>query len=367
MSIFKNPFTSKKLFALLPLAALLLIAAACSESNSVAIKGETADKREMTLRFVTYTPAGVRSEVIATPSGKFEYSLPLGNTDLPAYIEVYSNDYTLLGLASARKGDELVMTVDANGLAGFKLSQKNDDGHDSFNETLNEWLATVKHIDNDAIARFVTANKDNPAAYAVFSTLFNARVEPSEAKKLYSLLSDRARPAYYNNGFATMLDKALVAPSHIAPDTLLCAADSMTVINPKDHKASFIAFVLNDHMRTDSVIHTLQQFGKQAARKNLLVLEHNLCDDTTMWRRSHRGDLSQIKVRQRQQQDTKIKNEDQRTYWTSVWTGPGVGAPFADQFNITALPFFVVADSTARIVYSGTSLAKASALFSELF
>lgn len=339
---------------------LFLIAAVllggCSGKDKFRISGDTADGRELTLRIVIYSPEGVKREVLATQSGHFEYEDVLPDSKLPVFIELYSHDYTLLGLAEAFPSSELSMTLDSRGISHFRVNDDKYDDPDSFVKRLNAWLSEVGTIDNDAVSEFVRNNSDNPAAYAVLTTLFNATAAQSEMRELLASLAPEARPAYYDNGIATIVGRLPELPNHLEPDTLLCAADTFFYFDPADYKEILIAFDLDNNDRKDSISPLLQKLATDGVKKRL-VMEQSLVPDSSSWRRSLRNDIRNFKSNNEKEGAERIK--DDKIHWVSVWTGVGPAAPFADRFNITQLPYFVVADSAAVIQYAGPSASRA--------
>lgn len=340
-----------------------------------------------------YGPDGKRSQAVATRSGNFEFSENLPEESEPLYIEIYTNDMRLVGLASVVQGSELSVNINPQGIKGYKINITNKDKADgdpnSFNSTLNDWLSGVKTIDNTTIADFVNRNASNPAAYAVLTTLYDASKNPEEAKKLLDKLSPGARPSYYNNGFDAMFGQNTAKKDLIEAFDLLCAADTMFRYNPSNYNATFIAFTTENPYRTDSIVPALQEMAKDARKSRLLVMEHSLAGDTVTWRRMLRTDERNInkriadKEREKELEKEKEKNAKddkpgrrvvsvstegkqpvektkelpkEKVKWTSVWTGPGVSAPFVENFAIPTLPYFVVADSKGNIRYAGPSL-----------
>ena len=353
---------------LLAVIAIVAVVTSCSGESSYKISGQVSGNKEITLRLLIYGPDGRASEVIASPSGKFQFErkTPEGYDDMPAYIEIYTHDYKLIGLVEARGGDELNLKINPDGLSGFSVTSKGKSAPDSFNNLLNLWLQETETINNETIADFVSSNSASPVAYAVLSTLFDSASESSRAALLFSSLSDAAVPGYYNNGFASLIDHAVTAPQKVEGATFLCEADTMFEFNPNNYKRVFIAFTTDNAHRTDTIAPALQKLSETSKSKTL-IMEHNLSGDTLTWRRSLRNDARNFTVAKsaensneskapNQSNKNNRKEQKEKVKWVSVWTGAGPAAPFASRFNINHLPYYVVADSTARIRYSGSDL-----------
>lgn len=365
----------------------------CSHKKPFSITGKVEGGRELTLKLIVYSPDGTRNESVATRSGNFDFSDNMPEDSKPLYIEIYTADMRLIGLASVVQGSELSVNLDPQGMAKYRVSvtnkEKDEGDPEGFNSTLNDWLSSVKTIDNATIADFVNRNPDSPAAYAVLTTMYDASKNPAEALRLYNKLSPSARPGYYNNGFESLLGQQEKVKKQVESAQLLCAADTMFAYNPADYKTTFIAFTTESPYRTDSIVPALQDLAKDARKSKLMVMEHSLAGDTVTWRRMLRSDERNINKRiadkelEKEKEKEKEKNakEDkpgrrvvnvstdgkqpvekpkelpkEKVKWTSVWTGPGVSAPFAENFAIPTLPYFVVADSKGNIRYAGASL-----------
>lgn len=349
-------------FGLVALAVILFFtASSCSRSRQYTITGDTIDGKEITLRLISYSPAGVQQDVIATYSGHFDYTAPAPADGRPVYLELYTHDYRLVGLVEVAKGSKTDLKVDISGLSGFSVNTKNDKDTASFNNLINSFTASTENIDNSVIERFIVAHPDSPASYALLSTMYDASNDPDKVKELFGVLTSEARPLYYQNGFSDLVNESKTLRLENAE--LLCVADTFFIFNPHDYKRVFIAFTSESSYRTDSIIPKLQELSRKATKKEL-IMEHSLVTDTTMWRRQLRNDERNLtlKAREDNQNNNTEANKNkpvEKVKWTSVWTGVGPGAPFADRFNITALPYFVVADSTATVRYAGSSLSAA--------
>ncbi len=311
----------------------LVVLSACSDSNRVTINVDTPDGRELTLRAVTYTPDGVHTAMLATRSGHCAWQEEVPETDppQPVYIELYSNDYRLLGVVSANAGDELRLTPDPEGIKGFKIERDGD--ATPFDSAIGEFVASIKgRPDNTAVERFVRRHPDNPAAYAVLTTLYDASGSPEKAVDLLAALRPEARPAYYDNGFATLAAGIAARPTRLDSYSVLSLGDTIVNIDPRSHRLTLIAFTGDEQEHTDSVVPLLRRLARRTGRN--LIVEHSLLPDTITWHRTARTDTAT---------------------WTSVWSGSGTGALGVGQHAISTLPHFVVADSTGLILYSGPS------------
>lgn len=314
---------------------ILTLAASCSDKETFVIKGDITGGKDLTLRLVMRTPQGVKTEMIATRGAHFEYGTAAPADGAETIIEIYSNDYTLLGLMTAARGTEASITVDPAGIKGFRANGT------AFNTDLSSWLGSVKTVDNPTIEAYVKRNPGNPVAGVLMASLYDAYADPAAARALYMTLEPRARPAYYATGFEQLIrDVNSAAGSKLESASVLCSADTIAFLRPTAYRATFVAFTADEPAHRDSVVPALKRLKGTKG----LVVEHSLATDTVTWRRQTRTDSCT---------------------WTSVWTGPGTAAEGARRFAISRLPYYVVADSTGQILYEGTQLHKAETTFNK--
>lgn len=339
----------------------------CSGRNQIKITGDTIGGKEMTLRLICYTPDGVRSEVLATRSGHFEYSIQVSKSKIPVFIEVYTNDYKPLGMAMAEGGDNLRLTVDPAGVNGFRFENNDNKIASDYAGRLASWLKSVKNINNTSVGEFVRSNSDSPAAYAVLTMLFDAAADTLHiSPELLNGISSDYRPEYYNNGFVTLLGATASGDiqNKYLPVTLLSNADTLMDIDASRHDASIIVFTGAENNYSDSIGTFIHNIVRKVAGRNIMVLEHNLAQDTVTWHRTLRQYVrsinkdARVKAVEDGRKPTDVK-ELEKIDWTSVWSGPDVSAPGVREYSVTSLPYFVVTDSTGTIIYNGADYIKA--------
>lgn len=338
------------------IAACLLTA--CSEA-SFRLSGSMSDVRDQTLRLVIYDPDGVRTEALATREGKFEYKGKLRKDALPSYVEIYSHDYKLLGIAAVAAGHDVDVVVDPKELLRFRAVNADSDGP-QFNTQLTDWLKATAEINDSAIAAFVKSHPASVVSLALLSALYDSAANPRQAYDLLKSLEPTGRPAYYDNGFLTLMQQFGDAADHIVEGTMYCSADTMFNLTHDKYRAILIAFTQeNDEVRGDSVVPTLSRLAPAAKSARKLVLEHSLAQDTLTWKKMLQGNDKTYT-----QNDTTNRRRS-KAIWPSVWTGPGPAANYARDYAISAIPYYIVADSTGAITYRGTSASAASRAFNK--
>ncbi len=320
-----------------------IVATSCKDDPKFVVSGDMIDGKDVTLHLSLHFPDRIVDEVIATRSGHFDYTgvAPEG-TEI--FVEVYSHNYQLLGVGMVGSDSKMTMKLDPAGMSGFSV-----DGNE-FNREISNFIAEHKTDIAKGNAKAVNKaigvyGKDNPGSVVstvLLTSLYDASIDADGAAALFESINETARPAYIVGGYADMIKNAGGKDAdRVEAVSILTADKGIARIDPKEYRATIIAFSSDVPTRGDSIKNTLRRLAKRAGGSGLVV-DHYLSGDTISWK-------SQVK------RDT--------VTWTAVWSGAGPKAPGADRFGITSLPYFVVADSTGRTIYRGTSLSTADSLF----
>lgn len=320
---------------------LAVVVAACSGESKFTIKGDMKDGKDKSFHLVVHSKTGVQNEILASRAGHFEYTGIVPDDEHPVIVEFFSHDYNFLGaLAAYADNEEIKVVLDPASFNGFSA-----DGND-FNKTISEWFKTVKNPSNSDVEKFVRAHPKELVSNVILSNLYDARADVDGAGRLMSLIDPAVRPGYYSNGFFELLENMTGhRGDKLEAISLLTQADTIANLRPTDYKATIVSFTADELDHNDSVVPLLRSLVKETPRNRGLIVEHSLLADTMAWKRAVRQDTCT---------------------WTSVWSGAGPSSNGADRIGISRLPYYVVADSTGRTVYTGTSTSKAGAEYRKL-
>lgn len=324
MSTFvENKQSQMKNLSLYILLLCAVFVTACSGSGKFKVDGTVEGNRTMNLRVVYPGHDNINSVLIAAREGKFQFE---GQAPDGALVQIYDNDYRLMGSFYAKDGDELHVRL--NPASPAAISVKGND----VSERWCSWnKANMKALQsrsaaavNKAVAEYVKGHKNDVLSALLIMADYDASLDPAGASRLMASLSKEARPAVligmWQGANARVNDRA--ATAKVLPVNYMDTRDSLCVFSVKGHRLSLLAFSSQNTGRKDSVLAALKRLN---GRVNML--DFSTDDDTVTWRRSHRSDS---------------------VSWRTAWAAGTISAPGIDRLGVPTVPFFIVADSTGR-------------------
>lgn len=306
----------------------------CGHSDSFKVKGELTDGASINLRLVYYVDNTVRTALTASIEGKFNFE---GHAPEDVAVEVYDNEYRLLGRFVARNGDDIALRLDHKNayLSEADGNEVNRELTRFYNDHA-EALAGGSGLErNRLIADYVSEHPDSRVAQLLMATEFDASTERGaiEADSLINLMG----------GYGSML--ALAQPfveigRRIADDasrepivaiTYKNRANKVDTYTPGRSAYSLIAVADTDHGR-DSVVEAIRALMPQ--RKRVEVLELSVDPDTMIWSRTIRRDSAE---------------------WKQGWAAGSISGQSLGRLAVPKVPYFIVTDSTGRQLWRGGS------------
>ena len=321
----------------LPLCILtLLIMAACGHSDSFRIKGTLADGASINLRFLYYTNNAVRSALTASTDGKFELE---GHSPAPTAVDVYDNEYRLLGRFIAENGDDITITIDRknpynNKVKGNPLSDELTSFYNSYADTLSSADIATR---NRAVAAYASAYPDSPVALMLLATEFDAS-DRNDAILCDSLLRSLSSAAHvidlavpFASITAHIADTAARQPIH----ALTYKAKNNRTQTVSTSRSAYSAIAIRDsHHGRDSVLEAIRKLAKHRKKEKFALLDLNVDSDTLVWTRTTKNDSAD---------------------WQQGWAAGAVSGLTLGHLGIPAVPYFILVDSTGRQLFRGTS------------
>lgn len=316
---------------------LALLCSACADNSKFTIEGDVAGKRTMNLRIVYPGDDNINSVLTAARDGKFTFE---GNAPDGALVEIFDNDYRVLGRLYAVNGEEIKVKIDpadqfACNVKGDEISERWCRWNKENARTLGSRNAAAI---NALIARYIKAHKDDILSTILLISYFDASLDPEQAHALLLSINKEARPASlidaWTAGNARVGENALKAK--VLPINYLDNRDSLRVFTLKGKKLSLLAFSDQYSGRKDSIIPAIKRL-----RTRVNVLDMSMDADTMSWRRSVRADSVE---------------------WSTAWAAGAIAAPGVDRLGIPSVPYFIVADSAGRQLFRGRSIKRAEAL-----
>lgn len=345
------------------LAPLLLVA--CGGGPAFRIDGTVDGLGTQNLTLVYYADGAVQQAY--APAVDSHFSM-MGNTDEPALVWVYNNTGTLVGRLIVEGGDALEAHFSLSN--PYEVSVKGNDDAELLARFIRDNATLLNRIDakaststarhqagtstatkadrdalNQAVESFVKKNRKSVAATAVLAEFYD--YGDGNRQKALELL-DLIDPDYRPDGFTRPM-MSLIATSEF-PDSLLTARRSPLRggirVFGRDNKADTLSVRKNSHTllmfttdgsrRSDSVSDLIENL---AERPSVKVADLSTDKDTAIWHRSL-PDAGQTDI-------------------ARYWLPGGPAAPVANTLRVSADPYFVITDSTARILYRGPSVSQA--------
>lgn len=316
---------------------LALVLMACSNDTKFKIEGEVAGNRTMNLRIIYFGNDNINSVLTAARDGKFvfEGSVPKGTI-----VEIFDNDYRVMGRLFAENGDKLKVKIDPKSpyaceVEGNEISQRWCKWNAENATTLNSRNSAAI---NALISKYVKAHKDDILSTLLLISCYDASLNPAEATQLMASINKEARLLApvdaWTAGNAHVRDVSVKAK--VLPIRYMDDKDSIRSFSVKGKRLSLLAFSDRKSGRRDSIIPAIRRMRK---RVNLLDMSTDI--DTMAWRRSAREDSVE---------------------WSTAWVAGNVAAPGVDRLGVSSIPYFIVADSTGQQIYRGRSIKRAEAV-----
>lgn len=327
----------------LTLALMCVLLCACGDSDRFAVQGTVEGGKSMNLRYVFYNGDALVQGITAVRDGSFRFE---GTAPQPVMIELYDNDYRLLGRLYAAKGDEIECHVDL--AAHYRLQTSGRKDLERWTRWLRDHSDAIAAGSADSLVEaYVGAHPDDIVSTLLVATLYDASTSGGlhRADSLLGMIAPESRPMNVTQSLISMIEGHIHGASARVRDfkvrVLGKGSDTLRIA---DKPVWLIAMSTEHTFRNDSVVPLLRHADKHAG-KRLRVIDLSLDTDTTVWRRITRPDSAK---------------------WTQAWIPGGIAARGIDSLAIPCLPYFVVADSAGRQLLRTPSASRARAFVDAL-
>lgn len=317
----------------------MLATASCGHPDSFRVEGEIEGKPTINLRVVYMSQQGIRTAITASRDGKFSFE---GSSARPTMVEIYDNEYRLLGRIVAENGQDIELTLDRNN--PYKITAKGNDLSKKWAEWLNQHADSLSSADADTrnamVARYVAANPADGLSALLMLTEYDASGRRAQmADSLFNTIDDDARLNIITGGMAAQLARVSSATSHapVKPFSYILTGNRRGVFKPSDARLSMIA-VCAETEKNDSIMHMLRSLRPHISRGKIQVLELSTAADTAAWRRALITDSAT---------------------WTQAWVGGSIGSSALEPLGLPTLPYFIITDSAGHQLWRGASIESA--------
>ena len=330
-----------KRIAYIVMAAMLLIAAACSSPSEVSITGEIEGAGSADVVVTYFARGGVQRKSVTANDGRFTVNFESSTSTLAM---VTLDDGRLIAPLVVANGDKIDLKANVDDPSKLKVTGSEQ------SELIARWVAdnsallrqSNDSLVNRAVADFVGKNTDRLASTAVLITYFRSAGNEVTADSLFSLLSGQARAAEVVQGFNSVVSAQQVSSvrGNLPYMTLYERCDSTINFYPGAHAVNLLCFVNDDRSQRTEATGMLRRLTDSLSEKRFYGLELSAAPDSATWIES-----------------LEIKAPE----WDQVWLMASVGTPAVRELAIPRLPYYIVADSTGRQLYRGQSASRAEA------
>ena len=316
--------------------AILLVG--CSKDKYFEVSGTIKGNPTMNIRYIYYNGQTLVNGVTAAREGKFAFR---ADSDQPVMVELYDNDYKLLGRLYAENGDKIKAEIDpANPyLSGFDGNDINK-RYSQFTKKNAAKLAAHDLESNKLIAAYVGANPADVVSAMLVVGSYNASRDIRGADSLLLLVKPEARPENITSFYEFQLSRVAQTDAFdaVLPMTLRDRADSLVSYNPRRSSRSLLVFSDRNSGRSDSIVPRLRELSRQYGASRLAIVDFSVDADTLVWKSSTRTDSAS---------------------WLQTWSAGSLAAPAISRLGIPAVPYYIVTDSLGNQLYRGVSLSGA--------
>lgn len=326
-------------------AVALVVLASCGVDKEFRIDGRVDGFGTGNLRLVYYNGDGVQSIAATAVDGRFMVS---GKLNRPAMMRVYTNNGAIVGRLIIEPGE----TVDAVFNLTDPLNIKLDGNEDS--ERYAKFItgnADVirsgnKAAINAAVDKYVSANPQRAVSGLLMADYYDSNGYEDRAMELINQLGRDARNTAALDGLRDML-QMLSYPIDslcLTPLRLFGPGDSLSTVDPAKASLTVICLTTADNRGADSVAAAIDLI-RNGKRNGKVQIADISCDlDTAAWKQS----LRQL-----------ADNGKTSTSVSRYWTPSAYNIEAFEKMPVRRVPWFIVADSTGRVLYRGSSVAAA--------
>lgn len=335
----------------------------CGSGPDFRIQGFVDGLGTQNLKVVYYADGAFQQVSAPAVDGNFTM---LGHTDEPTLVWIYNNAGSLVGRLVVDGGDNIAARFAIGNPLDFKV--KGNDESELLAKFMSENSELITRVNrtsaagganrragastateadinalNAAVAEFVKNHSGSVAASAVLVEFYNmSGGREALGRELLEMIDSDERPAsivepfIYSLSAAEFPDSLKMAkhsPLRKGLRLLPSRGDSLITLTTRGHARTVLMFTDDESRRCDSVSNLASVLRTLAGVR---LADISLDNDTSSWRRSL-PDPGQPDIER-------------------FWSLGGPASPGIIGLKISRLPFFVVADSTSRLIYRGTSV-----------
>ncbi|MGN1246858.1 MAG: DUF4369 domain-containing protein [Muribaculaceae bacterium] len=330
----------KSIIALI-VAAVALLCAACS-SDHFTIEGAIADGGTQNVRVIYATDDGYECAWVTMQEGRFTYQ---GVSEELVPVWVCNQQKKVIATVLLKNGDDV--KIEGSLAAPYSTKVSGTDANEEWSEFIvahSDDFSNENYAATDAaIEEYIAANQGNVVSTLLLMGNYSDLTNKKKVDALLAKIEIDARPESVMRGFYAMqaMRADLTDKDRMATMTLWSDRDSMENVRPYGTSLSIYYFWNPDDRMRYNDFHTIKDFGKELNSKRLQIVDVNLDSDTLRWKSILRNDSAS---------------------WRRYWAVGGVVNNYVRSLNLTSTPYYILADSTGRMLYHGDNFAAARKL-----
>lgn len=335
-----------KIFSLLT----AIIVTSCSGSREFRLDAVCDDIGTQNVSLIYYSGESYHIESIPAIDGQFSLS---GALSAPTFIEVYTKNGALLGECIVNGGD--VVKARFSKLNPENLSIKGNKDAEQLAEFIKKNHQLIDSIDdaglNQAIESFIKEDPKRFVASVLLNRYFTVKGYEQKALELIQLIPNKYRKENFSLGFEQLLYRTIEADSlSINQFRAFSHKDTVTTFSPAGAKINLLMLTDNDSRAADSIKEMLSVLRAGDPKVDSLRIVDLGCDrDTMLWHSSLRS------LPDNYPEDI-----------TRLWLNAGMAAEEVAITAPTTIPFFILTDSTGRVLYRGPSAIATRAAYGQI-
>ena len=314
---------------------LSLLLFSCSNSTTFTAEGNVKDLGTQNMHVIYYSN-GVQILTVPVKDDNFKFK---ANLETPTIVEFYTSNRSLLGRAYVNPGDDIECIFQKG--SPNRASIKGNDVSEQWSKFLNDNIETLSRGDtkniNSLISKYISSHKNDILSTLLLITEYITPENEEEASKLLSTISVEARPKTIIESYEALLERSnnIKAREKISMTNYYSSTDTLSVFAPHKSSYSILAFTNEPTRKSSNISKDMRLLRDEYPEKRLQIVEISFDPDTATWKNSIKPDSAT---------------------WQQGWVVGGVSANSIDRLGISRLPFYIVADSTGKQLYRGTSV-----------
>ena len=322
------------------LCVLAMTFAGCSGGDEFRVIGTVENLGTQNLRVVYYTDKALQMQTTTAIDGQFQFA---GNAQKETLLEIFTTDRAPLASLLVKNGQTVKLSLDRSEPSDWKVEGSPESKRlaDFVKKNAEVLYGGSAPEINSVVSEYVGSNRDDMISTVVMMKYYDATGNETQCDSLFEIISHDARPDYLCEGVRAMIaaEASYDMATTLMPMNLYTEDDSMMVYRPDEYKGSVVAFSDAEHGNRQMLLGGLRKMRKDYDKKQVAVVEISMAEDTAAWHKSIAADSAT---------------------WVQAWLPGAVASPAVMALRVPRVPYYVVADSTGRLLYRGVSADDAS-------